>query len=111
MRNFTNTSLQVSAGVFGSLHLLPIYPSSGDRGFAPLTYQEVDPDQGDWTDVRALAKEYDLVLDFMLNHISAKSKQFKDFLAKGDASEYAEMFMDWDKFWGPGECAGRACLP
>jgi hypothetical protein len=36
----------VCAGAFGSLHLLPLYPSTGDRGFAPVTYQEVDPQLG-----------------------------------------------------------------
>ncbi|GAQ84023.1 sucrose phosphorylase [Klebsormidium nitens] len=89
-------------GALGSVHLLPIYPSSGDRGFAPLTYHQIDPEQGSWDDVRELGKEYDLVLDFMLNHVSAQSKMFKDYLAKGEKSEYASMFMDWDKFWGEG---------
>ncbi|MEX1347441.1 MAG: sucrose phosphorylase, partial [Desulfobacterales bacterium] len=27
----------------GGVHILPFYPSSADRGFAPLTYDEVDP--------------------------------------------------------------------
>jgi len=27
------------AGAIGGLHLLPAYPSSGDGGFAPITYQ------------------------------------------------------------------------
>ena len=27
----------------GGIHILPPYPSSGDRGFAPLTYFEIDP--------------------------------------------------------------------
>ena len=35
-------------GVIGGVHLLPIYPSSGDGGFAPLTYGEVDPHFGTW---------------------------------------------------------------
>ena len=25
------------------IHILPFFPSSGDRGFAPMTYQEIDP--------------------------------------------------------------------
>ena len=28
-------------GVVGGVHILPFYPSSADRGFAPLTYEEV----------------------------------------------------------------------
>jgi glycosidase len=27
----------------GGVHILPFFPSSADRGFAPLTYREVDP--------------------------------------------------------------------
>ena len=37
-----------------------------------------------------------------VNHISPKSVEFQDFLAKGDESEYAPMFVDWDKLWPPG---------
>ena len=28
------------------VHLLPFYPSSADRGFAPITYDFVDPEFG-----------------------------------------------------------------
>ena len=31
------------AGVVHGLHLLPIYPSTGDGGFAPLTYKVHPP--------------------------------------------------------------------
>ena len=35
-------------GVFqGGIHILPPFPSSGDRGFAPLTYLEIEPSFGD----------------------------------------------------------------
>ena len=30
------------AGAVGGVHLLPIYPSSGDGGFAPLTYKVLE---------------------------------------------------------------------
>lgn len=30
-------------GVVGGVHVLPFYPSSADRGFAPLTYKEARP--------------------------------------------------------------------
>ncbi len=50
--------------------------------------------------MRAIADEYDLMLELMVNHISPASDQFQDFLAKGDASEFADMFIDWRKFWG-----------
>ena len=90
------------SGAVGGLHLLPIYPSSGDSGFAPVTYQEVGPEVGTWDDIAKLARKYDLCLEFMVNHISPASDYFQDFLEKGDKSSAADMFVDWDKFWGPG---------
>lgn len=33
------------------LHVLPFFPSSADRGFAPMTYREVEASFGDWTDI------------------------------------------------------------
>ncbi|WP_243145891.1 hypothetical protein [Clostridium chromiireducens] len=30
----------------GGVHILPPFPSSGDRGFAPLTYLEIEPSFG-----------------------------------------------------------------
>ena len=29
-------------GAIGSVHILPFFPSSADRGFAPMCYDEVD---------------------------------------------------------------------
>ena len=91
-------------GIFqGGIHILPPFPSSGDRGFAPLTYFEIEPIFGDWADVRCLGEKYDILLDLMVNHISAKSEFFQDFLKKGQASEYADLFLTLDKIWPDGE--------
>ena len=87
----------------GGLHILPPFPSSGDRGFAPLTYMEIDPTFGDWSDIRALAERGPLLLDLMVNHISAQSEFFQSFLAEGAASPYADLFLTLDKVWPEGE--------
>ena len=87
----------------GGIHMLPPYPSSGDRGFAPISYFEIDPAFGDWNDVKALGEEYDLLLDFMVNHISKASPFVQDFLQKGRQSEYADMFLNLDKLWPNGK--------
>ena len=42
-------------GLFGGVHILPPFPSSADRGFAPLTYREIDPRFGTWEDIREIA--------------------------------------------------------
>ena len=83
----------------GGVHLLPFFPSTGDRGFAPYSYDVVDPAFGDWDDVEALGEDYYLMFDFMINHISKKSEMYQDFKAKHDDSKYADFFIRWEKFW------------
>ena len=90
-------------GLFGGVHLLPPYPSSGDRGFAPLTYFEIDPRFGTWADVRRIARKVDLLLDVMVNHISRRSPAFQDFAQRGRASPYADLFLTLDKVWPGGD--------
>jgi hypothetical protein len=80
LESFINTHLK---DVVSGIHVLPFYPSSADRGFAPVTYEEVDPDFGDWGSIARMSKGRDFCADFMINHISAQSKEFKDFEEKG----------------------------
>ena len=87
----------------GGVHILPPFPSSGDRGFAPLTYFEIEPKFGSWEDIKAIGENFDVMLDFMVNHISRKSKFFQDFLKQGRKSEYADLFITLDKIWEDGK--------
>lgn len=87
----------------GGLHILPFFPSSADRGFAPMTYQEVDPAFGSWDDVERLASDYYLMCDYMINHVSAHSKEYLDYLEKKDASPYRNFFIRFKDFWEGGE--------
>ena len=87
----------------GGVHILPFFPSSADRGFAPMRYDVVDESFGTFDDIEALGKDYYLMFDFMVNHISASSHYFKDFLAKKDESEYKDMFIRYKDFWEHGE--------
>lgn len=91
-------------GMFdGGIHILPPFPTSGDRGFAPLTYLEIDPSFGDWEDVRRIGETHDILVDLMVNHISGQSAYFRDFLEKGKSSEYADLFITFDKIWPGGQ--------
>lgn len=90
------------AGCIGSVHILPFFPSSADRGFAPICYDRVDPQFGTYADIRALSGDYDLMFDFMINHLSRQSPQFRDFAAKKDASSYRDFFIRTAKFWPDG---------
>ncbi|UQZ32828.1 sucrose phosphorylase [Paenibacillus sp. PK3_47] len=86
----------------GGVHILPPFPSSGDRGFAPLTYLEIDPKFGTWNDIREIGEQFDVLVDLMVNHISQKSDYFQDFLKFGRSSQYSDLFLTLDKLWEDG---------
>ena len=85
------------------VHILPFFPSSGDRGFAPIDYTCVDEAFGDWSDIERLSEKYYLMFDYMINHISAQSRYYKDFLEKKEKSQYWDLFIRYQDFWENGE--------
>lgn len=87
----------------GGIHILPFYPSSADRGFAPIRYDKVDGNFGSFDDIERLGDDYYLMFDFMVNHISAQSEFYRDFLKNKDASPYKDMFIRYKDFWENGE--------
>jgi len=89
-------------GVIGGIHLLPFFPSTGDRGFAPSDYTVVDSKLGSWEQVEKLGEKYYLMFDFMLNHISRESVFFQNFKEKHDASPYKDMFIRINEFFPEG---------
>jgi len=91
------------AGLFSGIHVLPPFPSSADRGFAPVTYRHIDPRFGNWDDIGALAADHDVLLDLMVNHISRQSDEFLDFAQHGRRSRWADLFITVDKVWPHGE--------
>lgn len=87
------------AGLFDGVHLLPFYPpiDGEDAGFDPTDHTAVDSRLGNWHDIRALAQDYPLMADMIVNHMSAQSPQFADVLEKGEASPYWPLFLTRDK--------------
>lgn len=85
------------------VHILPFFPSSADRGFAPMCYDKVDETFGDFSDIEKIGREYYLMFDFMVNHISAQSEYFQDFLKNKENSLYKDMFIRYKEFWKNGE--------
>lgn len=63
------------------VHILPFYPYTSDDGFSVVDYLAVDPALGSWDDVEALRGRYRLMFDAVVNHVSASSRWFQDFLA------------------------------
>jgi sucrose phosphorylase len=67
-------------GAFNTVHILPFFPYSSDRGFAVLDFEEVDPRLGTWADIEELSLRYRLMFDGVFNHVSSKSRWFQRFL-------------------------------
>ena len=73
--------------VFSSFYILPsLYHSDLDRGFSVIDY-DLNEQLANRKDLEQLKDMgIDLKLDFILNHASAQSPQFRDLVEKGEAS-------------------------
>ena len=87
-------------GTFSLFYILPTFFNSDlDRGFSIVDYNlnqalvsEKDLEEIDKLNIM-------LKFDFVLNHLSVGSPQFRDMLERGDASQYKDFFIDWNEFW------------
>ena len=66
--------------VVSGIHILPFYPWSSDDGFSVIDYRAVNPQYGDWDNIRELGKHFQLMFDAVINHISVQSEWFQGFL-------------------------------
>lgn len=91
-------------GLFSGVHLLPFFhPIDGaDAGFDPIDHTQIDPRLGDWSDLKALTAQIDVMADVIVNHMSADSPQFRDFSQYGAESRYAGLFLTMDRVFPGG---------
>jgi sucrose phosphorylase len=82
---------QFLSGVVSGIHLLPFYPWTSDDGFSVVDYRIVDPRYGDWEDIGRLGQTFDLMFDAVINHISAESQWFQQFLQ--DSPKHRQFFI------------------
>lgn len=76
-------------GAISGVHLLPFFPYSSDDGFAVTDFFAVRESVGGWQDIKALAGEFRLMADLVINHASAKSEWYKAFLrGEGEGAGY-----------------------
>lgn len=81
LSRFLNTHLSES---INSVHILPFFPFSSDDGFSVMDYLQVNPSLGDWEDIEAIGKDYKLMSDLVLNHMSSRSRWFDNFKKRID---------------------------
>ena len=77
-----------------SIHILPFYPYSSDDGFSVIDYKDVSPRVGSWDDIKELSKDYNLMFDGVINHISQYSYWFKAYLQNDE--KYKDFFISLD---------------
>lgn len=97
LKDLNNVLTKYFTECFAGIHILPFFPSSGDRGFAPKTYEIVEPEFGTWGDIAAIAENFDIMADFIINHISRRSEYFEDYVANGENSKWADLFLRLSK--------------
>ena len=87
LRRFLHTHV---ADTISAVHILPFFPWSSDDGFAVMEYTQVNPKLGDWEDIEAIAAEFFLMADLVINHGSSHSRWFEQF--KCDEAPGKDMF-------------------
>jgi sucrose phosphorylase len=82
-------------GAIGGVHLLPFFHKidGADAGFDPIDHTRVDDRLGDWSDIRKMSANLEVMADVIVNHMSSESPQFLDYSQKGSASEYDGLFL------------------
>jgi sucrose phosphorylase len=66
--------------VINTLHILPFFPYSSDRGFSITNFRTVDPKLGSWQDIEEIGERYQLMFDAVCNHTSSQSVAFQEML-------------------------------
>lgn len=87
LKKFCDTYL---TGIVSGIHILPFYPWTSDDGFSVMDYRQIDSALGDWDDVSAM-RNFRLMFDAVINHISSQSEWFQKFLQ--DDPHYKDYFI------------------
>lgn len=68
-------------GTVTGIHILPFFPYSSDDGFAIIDYLQVNPELGNWEQVKRIAQHFNLMVDLVINHVSSQHEWFQQFKA------------------------------
>ena len=78
LRDFVDEQL---GHIVSMVHVLPFFPFSSDDGFSVIDFAEVREDLGGWDDIAAIGRDHRVMADLIVNHASASSSWFQQFLA------------------------------
>lgn len=68
-------------GSVGILHLLPFHPHCVGDPFSVEDHRDVAPQYGTWSAIHSIGRHFDLAFDIVLNHVSRRSRWFRDFVS------------------------------
>lgn len=93
------TTLSKFCGIYlkqtiNTIHILPFFPYSSDKGFSVLDFENVDPMLGTWGDIEDLGTRYKLMFDAVINHVSSQCRWFRKFL--DGVPQYQDFFISYD---------------
>ena len=91
LREFAGRYLK---GAITTIHFLPFFPYSSDDGFSVMDFFAIDPELGSWDDVHTIGRDFQLMLDYVVNHFSAQGRWFADYLA--DRNGFEEFAIEID---------------
>ena len=91
LKGFLDSQL---TGVMNGIHILPFFPYSSDDGFSVINYSEVNDSLGGWPDIQAIAQDFRLMSDLVINHCSSRSLWFDNF--KQQKSPGKDYFIEAD---------------
>jgi sucrose phosphorylase len=77
-------------GTLNAVHILPFFPYTSDDGFAVSDFRAVNPQLGDWPDIKRIAQDFRLMSDLVLNHVSSQGNWF---------NAYRQGHAPYDKFF------------
>ena len=67
--------------IFNTIHILPFFPYSSDRGFSITDFTAVNLSLGSWEDIEQIGEQYQLMFDAVFNHISSRGELFQGMLS------------------------------
>jgi sucrose phosphorylase len=79
--------------IFNTIHILPFFPYSSDRGFSITDFKAVNLSLGTWEDIEQLGEHYQLMFDGVFNHVSSRGELFQQILCGNpDAQDLAIVY-------------------
>ncbi len=80
--------------VVTGIHVLPFFPYSSDDGFSVIDYRRVNRELGTWNDITNISRDFRLMVDLVINHVSSHSHWFEDYV--GGVAPARDYFIEVD---------------